>query len=76
MNILFNISLSNSAKSVITSKFYCEVNLTVEADLIDGQVLYLCGDTADLGGWNTEMAIPMSPALYPNLWKARFKVLI
>lgn len=47
---------------------------TVEADLAEGQTLYLTGDPDVLGCWEPDLAVLMSPTKHENLWKAEAKV--
>lgn len=53
----------------------CKIIWTVEADLEDGQLLYLTGDPAVLGCWKLNMAVLMSPTEHANIWKAEFQVI-
>ena len=52
----------------------CEVAWTVEADLEEGQLLYISGESVALGCWEPEMAILMSPTKHANIWRAEVKV--
>ncbi|KAG9448523.1 hypothetical protein H6P81_008488 [Aristolochia fimbriata] len=53
----------------------CKVLWCIEADITDGQLLYVTGDPLGLGCWEPEMAILMSPSNeQSNLWKAEIKV--
>ncbi|KAF8409769.1 hypothetical protein HHK36_005848 [Tetracentron sinense] len=53
----------------------CKVLWTVEADLADGQLLYITGDPIALGCWEPESAVLMSPSSeHANLWKTEVKV--
>ncbi|XP_031372344.1 ribonuclease E/G-like protein, chloroplastic isoform X2 [Punica granatum] len=61
-------------KSILTSKGSCEIVWTVEAELTDGQQLYVTGDPAKLGCWNPGMAIPMSRTSHANIWKTEIKI--
>ncbi|XP_048126922.1 ribonuclease E/G-like protein, chloroplastic isoform X2 [Rhodamnia argentea] len=61
-------------KSSITSESYCKVVWTVEAEVADDQLLYLAGDLMELGFWEPQMAVPMSPTEDANLWKAEVKI--
>lgn len=61
-------------KSSITSESYCKVVWTVEAEVADDQLLYLAGDLMELGCWEPQMAIPMSPTQHANLWKVEVKI--
>ncbi|KAK9134008.1 hypothetical protein Scep_013536 [Stephania cephalantha] len=57
------------------SQEVCKVLWTIEADLEEGQLLYITGDPAPLGCWNPEMAILMSPSgNEANLWITESKV--
>lgn len=49
---------------------------TVEAEVADDQLLYLAGDLMELGFWEPQMAIPMSPTQHTNFWKAEVKVIL
>ncbi|CAN1345303.1 Ribonuclease E/G-like protein, chloroplastic [Linum perenne] len=66
-----------SAKKVglcIPSEGLCEVVWTIEADLPDGQLLYLAGELTSLGCWQPDKAIRMSPTEHTNLWRAQMKM--
>ncbi|KAI4308580.1 hypothetical protein L6164_031638 [Bauhinia variegata] len=52
----------------------CKIIWTVEADLEDGQLLYITGDPAVLGCWKPNMAILLSPTEHTNLWKAEIEI--
>ncbi|XVF21182.1 hypothetical protein REPUB_Repub12eG0068600 [Reevesia pubescens] len=52
----------------------CGVVWTVEADLADGQLLYVSGESVALGCWEPEMAILMSPTEHANIWRAEVKI--
>ncbi|CAN1236211.1 Ribonuclease E/G-like protein, chloroplastic [Linum grandiflorum] len=52
----------------------CEVDWTIEADLRDGQILYLGGEHTSLGCWQTDKAIQMCPTEDTNLWRAQVKM--
>ncbi|XP_068636891.1 ribonuclease E/G-like protein, chloroplastic [Aristolochia californica] len=53
----------------------CKVLWSIEADIADGQLLYVTGDPLSLGCWEPEMAILMSPSSeQSNLWKTEIKV--
>jgi len=45
------------------------VNFEVNATTVLGQNIFVVGDRPELGGWNTNNAVPMSAASYP-IWKA------
>ncbi|KAK9285682.1 hypothetical protein L1049_024881 [Liquidambar formosana] len=60
--------------STTTFKGLCKVVWTIEADLADGELLYITGDPKVLGSWEPEMAILMSPTEHANLWKAEVKI--
>ncbi|KAF5196923.1 Ribonuclease E/G-like protein [Thalictrum thalictroides] len=51
-----------------------KVEWTIEADLADGQLLYITGDLIALGCWNPDTAILMLPTQHLNLWKTQVKV--
>ncbi|XP_022771641.1 ribonuclease E/G-like protein, chloroplastic isoform X3 [Durio zibethinus] len=63
-------------KGVSTATFEgsCEVVWTVEADLTEGQLLYISGESVALGCWEPEMAILMSPTKSANIWRAEVKI--
>lgn len=43
----------------------------IEADISEGEILYITGDPATLGCWEPEKAIPLSPCKgRANLWMA------
>ncbi|KAF7833213.1 ribonuclease E/G-like protein, chloroplastic isoform X1 [Senna tora] len=69
-----SVCLCNSGKQSTCVDELCKISWTVEADLEDGQLLYITGDPAVLGCWKPTMAIPMSPTEHANLWKAEFKI--
>ncbi|MCL7023094.1 hypothetical protein MKW94_007837 [Papaver nudicaule] len=74
-NFLLKSSPTASARKDMSSQEFCEVLWTVEADLADGQILYVTGDPITLGCWEPVMAIRMSPSPgRPNLWKTEVKV--
>ncbi|XP_010252827.1 PREDICTED: ribonuclease E/G-like protein, chloroplastic isoform X2 [Nelumbo nucifera] len=61
--------------SATTSQELCKVLWTIEADLEDGELLYITGDPIVLGCWEPEMAVLMSPSSeHANLWKTEVKV--
>ncbi|KAF6153815.1 hypothetical protein GIB67_001048 [Kingdonia uniflora] len=58
-----------------SSQESCKVLWAIEADLADGQLVYITGDPVTLGSWKQEMAIRMSSsAEHSNLWKTEVKV--
>ncbi|XWS47293.1 hypothetical protein CRYUN_Cryun14cG0139900 [Craigia yunnanensis] len=63
-------------KGLFTASFegLCEVVWTVEADLEEGQLLYISGESVALGCWEPEMAILMSPTEHANIWRAEVKI--
>ncbi|XWS31106.1 hypothetical protein CRYUN_Cryun23aG0049200 [Craigia yunnanensis] len=63
-------------KGLLTATFEgsCEVVWTVEADLTEGQLLYISGESVALGCWEPEMAILMSPTEHANIWRAEVKI--
>lgn len=52
----------------------CKIVWIVEGELKDDQLLYVTGDIACLGCWDTEMAILMEPTEDANKWKAEAEV--
>lgn len=46
----------------------------MEADLAEGQLLYISGEPVALGCWKPETAILMSPTDHSNIWMAEVKV--
>ncbi|CAA7407803.1 unnamed protein product [Spirodela intermedia] len=47
----------------------------IEADISEGEILYVTGDPATLGCWEPEKAIPLSPCKErANLWMAEIEV--
>ncbi|WP_437760671.1 glycoside hydrolase family 15 protein [Sorangium sp. So ce1389] len=46
------------------------VSVNVTATTVVGQQVYVTGNTAALGNWNTDLGIPVDPATYP-VWKNR-----
>ncbi len=45
-----------------------QVDINVNADTQYGQYMYVTGNTAALGNWNTNLGIPVDPSTYP-VWK-------
>ncbi|KAI9079096.1 hypothetical protein K1719_038935 [Acacia pycnantha] len=64
----------STGKSSISADKLCKIIWTIEADLEDGQLLYITGDPALLGCWKSDMALLMSPTEDANIWKAEFKI--
>lgn len=60
--------------STATFEGLCEVVWTVEADLAEGQLLYISGEPVALGFWKPETAILMSPTEHANIWMAEVKI--
>lgn len=60
--------------STATFEGLCEVVWTVEADLAEGQLLYISGEPVALGFWKPETAILMSPTEHANIWVAEVKI--
>ncbi|KAL4185781.1 hypothetical protein AMTRI_Chr10g7650 [Amborella trichopoda] len=53
----------------------CEVLWSIQADLEDGQLLYITGDTLALGGWDPALAILMYPCEEEaNVWQTEIEV--
>jgi glucoamylase len=44
------------------------VNVNVTANTVTGQYVYVTGNTAALGNWDTGLAVPVDPTSYP-VWK-------
>jgi glucoamylase len=44
------------------------VNVNATASTVTGQQVYVTGNVAALGNWNTDLAIPLDPTTYP-VWK-------
>ncbi|XP_077214562.1 RNAse E/G-like protein [Tasmannia lanceolata] len=65
---------TRNGNSALTSQELCKVLWTIEADIADGQLLYITGDPLALGCWEPEMAILMSPTEHANLWRTEMKV--
>ncbi|OVA19748.1 Carbohydrate binding module family 20 [Macleaya cordata] len=64
-----------SARKDTSCQELCEVLWTIEADLADGQLLYITGDPSTLGCWEPVMAVRMLPSSeHANLWKTKVKV--
>ncbi|XP_022728019.1 ribonuclease E/G-like protein, chloroplastic isoform X2 [Durio zibethinus] len=63
-------------KGLSTAPFegLCEVVWTVEADLAEGQLLYISGESVAVGCWEPEMAILMSPTEHSHIWRAEVKM--
>lgn len=64
-----------SGNSSTAFRGLCKVVWTIEADLEDGQLLYITGDPNVLGCWEPDMAVPMSPTEQTKLWKAEVNVI-
>ncbi|XVF31936.1 hypothetical protein REPUB_Repub17cG0037800 [Reevesia pubescens] len=60
--------------STATFEGLCEVVWIVEADLANGQLIYISGESVALGCWEPEMAILMSPTDHANIWRAEVKI--
>lgn len=60
--------------STATFEGLYEVVWTVEADLAEGQLLYISGEPVALGCWKPETAILMSPTEHANIWVAEVKI--
>lgn len=60
--------------STATFEGLYEVVWTVEADLAEGQLLYISGEPVALGFWKPETAILMSPTEHANIWVAEVKI--
>ncbi|KAJ3693195.1 hypothetical protein LUZ60_008675 [Juncus effusus] len=68
------IPLSSADSSVICEGL-CRVIWSIEADLLNGSVIFLTGDPVSLGCWDPDLAISFSPSLQDtNLWEAEIKV--
>lgn len=53
----------------------CKVKWNLEAEVEDGQQLYISGSLTSLGAWDPELAIPMSASEgRTNLWQAELQV--
>lgn len=68
------IMSTRKGNSTSTSKGLCKVVWTIEADLSDGQLLYLTGDPNVLGCWEPDIGILMSPSEHANMWRAEAKI--
>lgn len=67
--------MSTTKGKSTTSRGLCKVVWAIEAELADGQVLYVTGDPFALGCWEPDMAIPMTPCLEnSNVWKAEIRI--
>ncbi|XP_054798087.1 ribonuclease E/G-like protein, chloroplastic isoform X1 [Prosopis cineraria] len=64
----------STGKSSTTADKLCKIIWTIEADLEDGQLLYITGDPAVLGCWKPDMALLMSPSEHVNVWRTEFKI--
>ncbi|CAI0459446.1 unnamed protein product, partial [Linum tenue] len=64
----------SSGNGCVSSERLCEVVWTIEADLPDGQSLYLTGELTQLGCWHPGKAIQMFPTEHSNLWRAQMKI--
>ncbi|CBI28473.3 unnamed protein product, partial [Vitis vinifera] len=69
-----SIKSMRKGNSSTAFKGLCKVIWTIEADLEDGQLLYITGDPNVLGCWEPDMAVLMSPTEHTNLWKAEVKI--
>ncbi|KAI4324588.1 hypothetical protein MLD38_030063 [Melastoma candidum] len=56
--------------SIASKGSSCKVFWTVEAEVGDGECLYVSGDLPELGCWKPEMATQMFQMEHSNLWKA------
>ena len=43
-----------------------QLQVKVKADTSPGQWMYITGNLVELGGWNTDLGIPVDPATYPT----------
>lgn len=67
--------LISDGNSVVTSKGPCRVLWNVEADLADGQHIFITGDPVSLGCWEPGFAVPLIPSPEnANLWRTEIKV--
>ncbi|KAL4361114.1 hypothetical protein GQ457_04G025360 [Hibiscus cannabinus] len=75
-NLLTRSPVTYAKRGMSTATFeeLCEVVWTVEADLAEGQLLFLSGESVALGCWKPEMAILMSPTEHANIWRAEVKI--
>nr|KJB42719.1 hypothetical protein B456_007G165100 [Gossypium raimondii] len=75
-NSLTRSPVMSAKKGLSTATFegLCEVVWTVEADLAEGQLLYISGEPVALGCWKPETAILMSPTEHANIWMAEVKI--
>ncbi|XP_042498170.1 ribonuclease E/G-like protein, chloroplastic isoform X1 [Macadamia integrifolia] len=75
-NCLFRSPVMSVSKGnfSISCRELCKVLWTIEANVEDGQLLYITGDPTALGYWEPEMAVLMTPAEHSNLWKTEVKV--
>eukprot|EP00268_Persea_americana_P014871 TRINITY_DN16702_c0_g1_i1.p1 TRINITY_DN16702_c0_g1~~TRINITY_DN16702_c0_g1_i1.p1 ORF type:complete len:1018 (+),score=222.02 TRINITY_DN16702_c0_g1_i1:163-3216(+) len=61
--------------STVASQDMCKVLWSIEADMADGQLMYITGDLVALGCWDPDMAILMSPSTeHSYLWKTEINV--
>lgn len=68
-----NSCFSGRSTSTV-AKELCKIVWIIEGELKDDQLLYVTGDIACLGCWNTEMAVLMEPTEDANIWKAEAEV--
>ncbi|KAJ6806790.1 ribonuclease E/G-like protein, chloroplastic isoform X1 [Iris pallida] len=69
------LPLMSDGNSVVTSKGLCRVLWNVEADLADGQHIFITGDPVSLGCWEPGFAAPLIPSPEnANLWSTEIKV--
>lgn len=75
-NSLTRSPVMSAKKGLSTATFegLYEVVWTVEADLAEGQLLYISGEPVALGCWKPETAILMSPTEHANIWVAEVKI--
>ncbi|KAK5784242.1 hypothetical protein PVK06_038764 [Gossypium arboreum] len=75
-NSLTRSPVMSAKKGLSTATFdgLYEVVWTVEADLAEGQLLYISGEPVALGCWKPETAILMSPTEHANIWMAEVKI--
>ncbi|KAJ4850978.1 hypothetical protein Tsubulata_032494, partial [Turnera subulata] len=68
------VTARKKGHSRATSEQLCKIVWIVEADLAAGELLYISGETLDLGCWNPKMAILMHPTESANFWKAECRI--
>ncbi|GLT51136.1 hypothetical protein SLA2020_245660 [Shorea laevis] len=70
----FHMMTAKKGLSIPTFQGLCKIVWIMEADVEEGQYLYITGDPVALGCWEPEIAILMSPTGQTNIWRAEVKI--